>query len=636
MKRKQYIKFYLLVLTSLFFVVMILYYLSNIVIKNEINEIKKIEINHVQNFAKSIKNRILHITNGNIVKSIKHNPSLQKKIKDILSLFSNNQYKNIYMVYIDNKGLPRYLADGSQNISQRGKFGQNFIPTSIVWKKAINNIKPTYSLQKKITALWLTYLYPIQYKKNEKVILIFDISIDEYNNLFSVIKTIRNILLITSISLIIILLFSFFQAYLYFKQKEKNSIDPLTHLYNRYYLKQIADTIDLTQCAILMVDVDFFKKINDTYGHQVGDIVLESVAKRLLSATRTFDIVIRYGGEEFLIFLNKQKDIKETKEICYRILKSISGKPIRIEDKNISISVSIGVNTSPHKSNSLANAIEIADEMLYEAKRTGRNKIIFSDEKNKQDKIMLEHKIISALKDGRLKAFFQPILDIKTGRIIEYEALARIIDEKGNVYLPHQFLPIIQQTSSYVELTKNILLQSFEMIRLHSVKVSINLNIDDFLNNAIFNLLENIIKQNIQYAHNLTIETYDSRYVDNLELLTKRIKSIKSYGVKIAVDSFGTNNLDLEYIINIKPDYIKIDGSIISKISSSNQLPTKIIDIIKICKTLDIKTVAEFVENKKILQLLKESGIDMAQGYYIGKPQNFLSRKYAPKVLFFS
>ncbi len=636
MKRKQYIKFYLLVLTSIFFVVMVLYYLSNLVIKNETNEIKNIEINHVQNFAKNIKTKVLHLTNGNIVKSIKNNPLLQKKVKDILSLFSTNQYRYVYMIYIDNKGLPRYLADGSQNISQRGELGQIFVPISNMDNITINSKNPSYALQKKITALWLTYLYPIQYKKNEKVILVFDISINEYNNLFAIIKTIRKILLITSLAMIIILLFSFFQAYLYFKQKEENSIDPLTHLYNRYYLKQISDTIDLTQCAILMIDIDFFKKINDTYGHKAGDTVLESVAKRVLSATRTFDIVIRYGGEEFLVFLNKQKDIKDTKEICQRILNSISNNPVRIEDKNISVTVSIGVNTSPSKNKTLEDAIQIADEMLYEAKRTGRNKIVFLDEKNKQDKIMLENKIISALKDGRLKAFFQPILDIKTGQIIEYEALARIVDEKGNVYLPHQFLPIIQQTPSYIELTKNILLQSFEMIKLHNIKVSINLNIDDFLNDDIFVLLENIIKQYTKYAHHLTIETYDNRYVDNLELLTKRIETLKSYGIKIAIDSFGANNIDLEYIINIKPDYIKIDSSIISKISSSNKLPSRIEDIIKICKTLNIKTVAEFVENKKILQLLKEGGIDMAQGYYIGKPQNFLSSKYAPKILFLS
>ena len=635
MERKKYIKFYLFVLTSLFFVIVGLYYLSNNIIKNETKEIITIETNHIQNFAKIIKERVLNITHNNIIKSIKNNPSIKKEINNILSLFSNDQYRYVYMIYFDNKGLPRYLSDGSKNILQRGEFGQRFIPTSKIWDKAINSTNPTYALQKKSTGLWITYLYPLQYK-DEKVILVFDISIDEYNNLFSIIKTIRKILLITSLSLIVILIFSFFQAYLYFKQKEKNSIDPLTHLYNRYYLKQIADTIDLKQCAILMIDIDFFKKINDTFGHKVGDIVLETVAKRLLSATRTFDIVIRYGGEEFLVFLNKQKDIKDTKEICQRILKVVSSNPIRAENKNLFVTISIGVNTSPYKNRTLDDAIKVADEMLYTAKRTGRNKIVLSDEKNKQDKIIIEKKIIAALKDGRLKAFFQPILDIKTGQIMEYEALARIIDEKGNVYLPHQFLPIIQQTSSYVELTKNILLQSFEMIKLHNVKVSINLNIDDFLNDAIFILLENTIKQNIKYAHNLTIETYGSRYVNNLELLTKRIKSLKSYGIKIAIGSFGVNNFDIEYLINLKPDYLKIDGSIISKISSSNQLPTKIIDIIKICKTLNIKTVAEFVENREILQLLKESGIDMAQGYYIGKPQNFLSRKYAPKVLFFS
>ncbi len=635
MKRKNYIKFYLSILTGLAIIITGLYYLSNKIIENEIKEIKKIEVYHAQNFAKNIQNRILQITKNNILKNIEQNPILRKKINDMLSLFSNKRYRYVYIIYFDKKGFPRYLADGSQNISQRGEFKQRFIPVSNIWNKITKEAKPQNTLQNKITGLWLTYLYPIKYSPQEKVILVFDISIDEYNTLFSVIKPLRRILLATSVSLILILLFSFFQAYLYFKQKDKSNIDPLTHLYNRRYLKQISSKLNLKQCAILMVDIDFFKKINDTHGHKTGDIILESVSKRLLSVTRIFDVVVRYGGEEFLIILNKQNNIKATKEICHRILKTISSIPVRVGDKNISVSVSIGVNPTPFRNKSLEDAIKIADDMLYEAKRSGRNRVVILNEKNEENNILLLNQVLEALKEGRLKAFFQPILDIKTGKIIEYEALARIIDEEGSMYLPAQFLPIIQQTPSYTELTKNILLQSFQMIKMHNVKVSINLNIDDFLNDTLFDLIEHTIKLNRDFASKLTIEIYENRYIDNFETLSNRIKKLKVYGIKLAIDSFGNGNAGLDYIVNMKPDYIKIDGSIISKISSNKDIPPIVHDIIKICKTLKIKTIAEFVENKEILNILKKSGIDMAQGYYIGKPINLLSRKWAPKVLFF-
>jgi len=635
MKRKNYVKFYLFVLTGLALVIIGLYYLSNIIIQNETKEIKKIEINHVECFAESIEKKVLNLTKKDIVKKLKPNPKLRKEINDLLSLFSNDRYRYVYMVYIDKKGLLRYLADGSKDISQRGELDQRFVPVSKIWNKALKSSKPVYTIQNKATGLWLTYLYPVKNSGTNKVILVFDISISEYNTLFSIIKPLQKILLITSILLVAILLFSFFQAYLYFKQRDRSNIDPLTHLYNRYYLQKISGSVDLGQCAILMIDVDFFKKINDTYGHKTGDIVLESISKRILGATRTFDTVIRYGGEEFLVILNKQNDIHTTKEICQRILKSISSKPIRIDDKNIFVSVSIGVNPSPSRNKTLEDAIKDADKMLYEAKRTGRNKVVTLSEKNEEENILLLNQILKALKEGRLKAFFQPILDIKTGRIMEYEALARIIDEKGSMYLPAQFLPIIQQTSSYLELTKNILLQSFEMIKKHNVKVSINLNIDDFLNDTLFELVEHIIKLNKENAAKLTIEIYENRYIDNFELLSTRIKTLKSYDVRIAVDSFGNGNAGLDYIINLKPDFIKIDGSIISKISSTKDMPPVIHDIVQICKTLKIKTIAEFVENKEILTILKNSGIDMAQGYYIGKPLNLLSRKWAPKVLFF-
>jgi diguanylate cyclase (GGDEF)-like protein len=634
-KRKNYIKFYLLVLTGLAVVITGLYYLSNKIIQNETKEIKNIEVSHVESFAKNIRNRVLKLTKNNIIENTEHNPILRKKLNNMLSLFSNKRYRYVYMVYIDKKGLPRYLADGSQNISQRGEFKQRFVPVSDIWNKAVKSPKPVYTIQNKVTGLWLTYLYPVKYSPKEKVILVFDISIGEYDTLFSVIRPLQRILLATSVSLVLILLFSFFQAYLYFRQKDKSNIDPLTHLHNRRYLKQISTKLDLKQCAILMVDVDFFKKINDTYGHKTGDIVLESISKRLLSVTRTFDEVIRYGGEEFLIILNKQNSIRTTKEICQRILKTISSMPIRVGETNISVSVSIGVNPTPFRNNSLEDAIKSADEMLYEAKRTGRNRVVILNEKNEEDNILLLNQILKALKEGRLKAFFQPILDIKTGKIIEYEALARIIDEEGSMYLPAQFLPIIQQTPSYTELTKNILSQSFQMIKIHNVKVSINLNIDDFLNDTLFDLVEHIIKLNKEDADKLTIEIYENRYIDDFKTLSGRIRKLKLYGIKIAVDSFGNGSAGLDYIVNMKPDYIKIDGSIISKISSSKDIPPIVHDIVQICKSLKIKTIAEFVENKEILAILKNSGIDMAQGYYIGKPLNLLSRKWAPKVLFF-
>ncbi len=637
MKRKSYIKFYLFVLTILTIVIVGLFYWSNKIIKQEVIEVKNIEINHLNSFAKNIKKRVLKLTNNNILKNTKNNPSLRKKINNLLELFSNDQYKYVYLIYIDKKGLPRYLADGSKNISQRGDYKQRFIPAANhIWDVLLTTGKAQYTLQNKLSKLWLTYLYPIDFNKTEKVILVFDISIDEYNTLLSIIKPLRKVLFISSLSIILILIFSFFQAYLYFRQKENSNIDPLTMLHNRRYLQQISKKIDLKNCAILMIDIDFFKNINDTYGHKAGDIVLKSVSKRLLSATRTFDEVIRYGGEEFLVILNRQKSLNNTKEICQRISNAISSSPIRAEDHNIYVSVSIGVNPTPYMDNTLDNAIKNADKMLYKAKQTGRNKIvILNQEDEEENNTLLLNQILNALKEGRLKAFFQPILDVKTGKIIEYEALARIIDEKGSIYLPSQFMPIIQQTPAYYDLTKNILLQSFQMIKTHKVKVSINLNADDFLNDSLFDIIEHIIKTHKKDASKLTIEIHENRYIENFDTVISKINKLKTYGIKIAIDSFGKGSIGIDHIAKIQPYYIKIDGSIISKISTSKEFPKNFYEIIKICKTLKIKTIAEFVENKEILTLLKKSGIDMAQGYYVGKPANLLSRKWAPKVLFF-
>ncbi len=623
--KNPFIIFYLLILSIIFAITVFLYYRSAEIFANESKEITKIEISHVNNFAKNISKRVLEIAGNNMVQNIKKSPNLQKHINALLSMFSTDQYKYVYLIYINKDKKFRYLADGSKDISQRGELNQPFIPIANIWDQITKTAKPKYTIQNKTTGLWLTYLYPIKHKDALKAVLAFDISLDEYHALVSVIKPLKNILFYASLFQLIILVFSFFQAYIYFKQRRRTNIDPLTHLYNRNYLNSIEKNIDLRDCAIAMADIDHFKKINDTYGHDAGDIVLESISKRLLSSTRTFDDVIRYGGEEFLIILRKQSSIKNTKEICNRILKSISSHPIRINRSSLNVTVSIGVNPTPYKDETLAKAIKKADEMLYVAKRAGRNRVAMLNEKDKSNNILSLKQIENAIKNGNLKAFFQPVIDVKTGQISEYEALARIIDKNGNVYTPLQFLPVLKNSSLYIEFTKSIILQSFKKIKEDKLYISINLNIDDFINDELFKQIEQIVASNKEFAGYLNIEIIEESYKDvKIEKIITRIKKLKSYGVKITLDSFEGNNLNLDYFINLKPDYIKINMSTVLRLFKDEKITDILTDIINICKTFNIKTIAEFVENEDILDILKKNGVDMAQGYHIGKPKNLL------------
>ncbi len=630
------VRFYILILSIITIGVIWLFINSIITINKMDDEIIKIETIHAKNFAQNIQQYIKKLSPSNLVNSIKKSKNLQNNITNALTLFSDKQYKYVYLIYLSRNKTFRYLCDGSKQINQRGELNQKFEPESKkIWKKLLKYKKPVYTIQKNISSLWITYLYPIMYKDKVSAILVFDISISEYKNLIQILKPVYSLLILITILLIFILLFSFFQTFAFLRQKKKTNIDALTHLFNRSYLNEIKKNINLSQCAIAMADIDHFKKINDNFGHDIGDTVLETIAKRLVSATRTYDIIIRYGGEEFLIFFKKQTDIKTLREVSNRILKTISDQPIRTENGDLQVTLSMGINPMPSMDKTLHNAIINADKMLYVAKTNGRNKVVILNENTYcNDSLILEN-IDTDIKENRLKAYFQPILDIKTGKIVKYEALARITDKNDNLYLPSQFLPIIKDTSIYETLTKDMFMQAFRAIKKHNIHASVNINVSDLSNNSIFTMIKELIQKNIQFANMLTIELFADIQIREIEEFKTKINILKYMKVKIAIDDFTDDKPNSNHLINIKPDILKIDGSIIKKLLTDENARTILKEIINTCESYNIESIAEFVESREIFDLLKKYNIKMAQGFYIGKPLKIDSRKFLPKILFF-
>ena len=376
--KSYFLFFYFFILISIFITFIVLYIVSRESEEKQASSMLKIEITHAKTFAKNIETNILHLCPSDIVKDMKQDPKKREILNTTLSLLVGNEYRYVYLVYKDKDDTFRYLGDGSHELSQRGDFDQKFMPLLSIWKKVILTKQDTFSTQKDISGLWITYLYPIKRKDKVEAILAIDIATEEYNSIFNVVNPTNKLILVISIFLFIVLVFNFIQALLYFKQRKKTNIDPLTHLYNRNYFNDAIVDMDLKNCAVIMADIDYFKRVNDTYGHDAGDIVLQSVSKRLLSATRIFDVVIRYGGEEFLIILQNIYDLETTKEVCERILEVMSSQPIRIVNENIDITLSLGVNTHPYNAISMNEAIIKADTMLYKAKEKGRNRVEFT------------------------------------------------------------------------------------------------------------------------------------------------------------------------------------------------------------------------------------------------------------------
>jgi diguanylate cyclase (GGDEF)-like protein len=378
-----------------------------------------------------------------------------------------------------------------------------------------------------------------------------------------------------------------------------------------------------------MLDLDKFKIINDTYGHKTGDYILTQTSRILKESIRDSDILIRYGGEEFLLFIYKRNDkLESTHKISQRIRKNIANTVFNYDEQEICIQVSIGVHENPFKEKNLQEAIKVADKMLYVAKNTGRNKVIYYDDKSKdtmltrmEDIGFIKH----AIENNRVICHYQPIYNHVTKKIYKYEALVRVVNEKGEIIPPMHFLPIIKHTNIHYKLTQRILQIIFDKFKNNSESVSINMNFSDLINEDIQNTIIETFKQNSDLAARITFEILESDEIKDIKLFKEIISLMHSYGAKVSIDDFGSGYSNFRAILDIDANYIKIDGTLIKNIDKNEKDFKVVKSIANFAKESNMKTIAEFVHSKEVYEKLKLIDIDYMQGYYISKPTQELS-----------
>ncbi len=349
------------------------------IIKIMSQNVTNMELRSVKRIAKAIGSSIELEIKDNIFKELKKNTLLRKKLNKLLSIYVNKEIKYVYVVYKDKMGVYRYLLDGSRPKKERGAFNQIFIPINGIWNVCFKTKKDAFSVQKNIRFLWITYLHPIIIKGKVQAILALDISSLINKKINSTLLPLKLYLQYLVFFILFVIFVTVFQLYMFMRERQASRIDALTRLFNRNFFKEMKESINLNRIAIAMVDIDHFKNVNDTFGHDAGDIVLSNVAKRLMIYTRVEDIVIRYGGEEFLIIFkikNIKDDIQNIIHVTQRIQRQISENPVRVDGAGgINVTVSIGVDPYTYKRKSLEESISIADLMLYAAKKKGRNRV---------------------------------------------------------------------------------------------------------------------------------------------------------------------------------------------------------------------------------------------------------------------
>ncbi len=316
---------------------------------------------------------------GNIVEKLRKNPLLKRELERDLGYFKTPEVDNLFVIYKDAKGHYRYLLDTESDPSKKAMLSQRFEPVSPVWESVYQSHLKTFYQHVKQGKLWVTVAVPIVRGEHAAGIIGADLSASIQSDIESRFVKIKWIMIVIASIILMLLVFAYTQIYYYFKGRKTSFFDPLTEVYNRKFLYEVLANGEYRHYHLIILDLDHFKKINDTYGHDIGDKVLRTLMRRIRKQLREEDYIVRFGGEEFVIFL-KTNDEEETKHVARRIKHTIENSPFVIDDKKIAVTVSMGVNTDTANASNLDEAIDMADKNLYCAKEAGRNRICIDGE----------------------------------------------------------------------------------------------------------------------------------------------------------------------------------------------------------------------------------------------------------------
>lgn len=394
-----------------------------------------------------------------------------------------------------------------------------------------------------------------------------------------------------------------------------HSTDALTGLANRTKLS--ADLKNKHGTALAMIDVRNFKLVNDVWGMEYGDNIIKTIADRLKEFSYYLKIKpYRINGATFALLAAKNLDTAVFIRRCEKLKTHIEDHSIDVDAKSFDISLSMGVGISQTHTLALAECALTDAKLSYSTVSVVKTKHDLTSDRA----YSCIEEVRNALAEQRLTAVFQRLTDVKHSfqKTTKYEALVRINTKDGSLLSPGEFLQHIKKTRLYGALTREVVTISVDTANLLGCTISVNLSIQDILDHETKNF---IFEKLHQYGGaNIIFEITETEAIQDFNSVNEFIKQVRRFGAKIAIDDFGSGYSNFAYLVEIKPDYIKIDGSIIKTIvkNENSRLVTK--SIIDMARSLNIKTIAEFVSDQAILDCLTELNVDMVQGFYIGKP----------------
>ena len=421
--------------------------------------------------------------------------------------------------------------------------------------------------------------------------------------------------------------------------------DSLTGLPNRQFFKEsLGHDIARAQrgkenLAVLFIDLDRFKRINDTLGHAVGDALLQEIARRLLGCVRRSDlvgrnedlplgIVARQGGDEFTASLIDLRSPQDAAKVAERMLRDLE-QPLYIEGQELNVTASIGIAIFPENGQDAETLLKNSDIALYQAKAAGRNIYkFFNQEMNAAalEKLKLEDELKHAIGRNEFVLYYQPKVDIESGRIVGVEALIRWRHPQRGIVLPGLFIGIAEEAGMIVPIGQWVLqtacqqLAAWRQANLPQISVAVNLASPSFRSVDLAREVSAVLDSYQLRPDLLELEVTESMLMENVDVTLRTLRQLRELGVKLAIDDFGTGHSSLSYLRRFRVDQLKIDRSFVAEITKSASDAAITTIIILLGRELNLEVVAEGVETAEQARLLREQGCRLLQGYFFGRP----------------
>ncbi|HJR29484.1 MAG TPA: EAL domain-containing protein [Pseudomonas sp.] len=410
--------------------------------------------------------------------------------------------------------------------------------------------------------------------------------------------------------------------------------DVLTGLPNRAFLSDLLDqALEFSRqenipLAVCMLDLDGFKAVNDGYGHASGDLLLVEVAKRLRDIVRGEDVVARLAGDEFVLVLRYVRDLPELRAALNRVLGAISA-PYTLHGKDINVFASIGVTLFPHDNEDAETLLRHADQAMYVAKQSGRNRFHLFDVSRDQE-VKATHQTVErvrqALVDGELRLHFQPKVNMRRGEVVGFEALLRWEHPQNGMVPPREFLPLVEDTDLIIDIDEWVMDQVLSQLHRwqqagQGWPVSINIAARHFQRADFVDRLRHVLARHAQVSPQmLDLEIVESVAIENIQHVSACLQACQALGVQFSLGDFGTGYSSLSYLKRLKTQTIKIDKSFVRDILIDRDDLALTTAVIGLARAFGRQVIAEGLESLEHGELLLRLGCEVAQGYFIARP----------------